>query len=444
MSTVLLLAGGAAAADERDFAVPAILSLRAQAELRDAWLAKRLETLVPALMRREGVDLWLIVAREQVEDPVARTMLPSTWLSARRRTVLMFYDPGDGHAVEKLAVSRYAVGDAFPAAWVPEQDPDQWHRIAQLVRERNPKRIAVDRSADFPLADGLTASEAQALEAALGADLAARLVPGEKLALGWLETRIDAEMEVYPSIERIANAIIAEGLSEQVITPGVTTTEDVVWWYRERIRGLGLGTWFQPSVDIQRAGAEVRSVAALVTTRHEGEVIQPGDLLHVDFGISYLGLNTDTQNMAYVLRPGEHDAPAGLRAGLAAANRLQDILVANFRKGESGNALLARARREALAAGITPSIYSHPTGYHGHGAGAAIGMWDNQGHVPAGGDYPVQPDTVWSIELNAEQAVPEWGGKTVRFMLEENAYFDGTKVRFIDGRQTRFHLVPRP
>ena len=444
VSLFLLTMAWPVAAAERDFATPAVLSLRDQAEVRDAWLGQRLDTLIPALMRREHIDLWLIIAREQMEDPVARTMLPATWLSARRRTVLMFFDPGAGRPIERLAVSRYPVGDAFPAAWNPEQEPDQWRRIAQLIAERNPRQIAVDRSSVFALADGLTSSEDQALQGALTPTFASRLVSDERLAIGWLETRIPGEMAVYPTIARISNAIIAEGLSERVITPGLTTTEDVVWWYRERIRALGLTTWFHPTVDIQRAERDARPMPSAFAGRHAGEVIEPGDVLHVDFGITYLGLNTDTQNLAYVLKPGEVDAPAGLKAGLAAANKLQDILTRNFRAGDSGNEVLARARKEAIAAGLSPTIYSHPLGFHGHGAGAAIGMWDNQIHVPGTGDYPLDPDTVWSIELNAEQAVAEWGGTKVRFMLEENAFFDGHAVRWIDGRQQAFHLIPRP
>jgi Xaa-Pro aminopeptidase len=399
--------------------------------------------VVPRLMRREGVDTWLLIAREYAEDPVVRTMLPSTWLSARRRTILMFHDPGDGRPIEKLSVSRYPPGEWFRSAWTPEDEPDQWRRLAQLVAERDPRRIAISRSPTFPLADGLTAEEDAALRAALGARYVARLVSGERLAIGWLETRIPEEMAVYPTIVRIANAIIAEGFSELVITPGVTTTADVQWWFRERIRELGLVPWFHPTVGIQRAEADVRPMTTMFASQRPELVIRPGDLLHVDLGIVYLGLATDTQNHAYVLKPGETDAPAGLKAGLADANRLQDILMRNFRAGESGNALLARARREALAAGVAPTIYSHALGYHGHGAGPWIGMWDDQDGAPGPGDYPVQPDTVWAIELNAERAVPEWGGKKIRFMLEEDAFFDGTTVEFLDGRQTRFHLIPR-
>jgi Xaa-Pro aminopeptidase len=268
--------------------------------------------------------------------------------------------------------------------------------------------------------------------AALPEPLRARIVSDDDLAIGWLETRIPAEMAVYPEIVRIAHAIIAEGFSRAAVTPGRTTVEDLAWWYRERINALGLDTWFHTNVALFRAGA----AAPL-----DGDaVIRPGDMLWVDFGIVYLGLNTDTQQLAYVLRPGESDAPAGLRAGLAAANQVQDAVTSSFRTGLSGNEVLAAARARAIAAGLRPSIYSHPLGYHGHGAGPAIGFWDNQEADPRG-ERPVNADTAWSIELNARLAVPEWGGQEIEFRLEEDAWFDGTSVRYLDGRQTRFHLI---
>ena len=284
----------------------------------------------------------------------------------------------------------------------------------------------------------MRAGELQAFRAALPPELAGRVVSGERLAIGWLETRIPAELEVYPSIARLAHGIIAEGLSERVVQPGHTTTEDVQWWYRGRILELGLGAWFHPSVSVQRA-EEAHSGS--FAEREGVRVIRRGDLVHVDFGITYLGLNTDTQQHAYVLRFGESEPPAGLRAGLAAGNRLQDILTAEFRTGRSGNGILRAARERALAEGLRPSIYTHPLGFHGHGAGPTIGLWDRQEGVPGRGDYPLYPSTVHSIELNVTVAVPEWGGQDVRIMLEEDALFDGEAVRYLDGRQTELLLI---
>ena len=414
---VLLLASPLVEAQSE---VPGILSMRERAEVQDAWLAERLETVVPALMRREGIDLWIVSAREYNEDPVIETMLPATWHAARRRTTLVFYD--NGTTVERLAVARYDVGP-FPRAWTPEEQPDQWARLAEIIVERNPDRIGVNRSSTFALADGLTGTEYDALLDALPAGFRDRIVSAELLAVGWLETRTASEMATYPTIVRIARSIIHEGLSLKAITPGGTTTDDLAWWYRDRIRQLGLVTWFHPGVDVQRADAP--SAGDDFSGRPDANIIQPGDLVWVDFGISYLGLQTDTQQLAYVLRPGETKAPAGLVAGMAAANRVQDLLTSSFQTGRSGNEILKMALDASAAEGLNATIYTHPIGFHGHAAGPTIGLWDQQGGVPGRGDYPLYPNTAHSIELNARMDVPEWGGKSVRFSLEEDAFFDG-------------------
>jgi hypothetical protein len=418
--------------EARNPTVPPVLPLRDQAALRDAWLAERLDSVVPKLMREHGIDLWVLVAREYMEDTVVATMLDAESMHARRRTILMFYDPGNGKPVERLTVSRYGLGTLFAAAWTPETQPDQWKRLAQLIAERNPKKIGLNISPRTAFGDGLTHGQYQDLVAALTPEQRARIVSAEPLAVGWLETRIPAEMKMYPQIVRTAHAIIAEGLSNAVITPGKTTADDVVWWYRERIAGLKLDTWFQPSVHIFRKG-EANDISGDV-------VIQPGDMLWTDFGITYLGLNTDTQHLAYVLKADERDAPAGLRAGMAAGNAVMDALTSSFKTGLTGNEMLATARGKASAAGLTPTIYSHPIGYHGHAAGSAIGFWDNQQPGPSG-NHPLRADTAWSIELSATVKVPEWDDQSVVFRREEDAFFDGKTVQYLDGRQTEFHLI---
>ena len=407
-----------------------ILSMKERAETIDRLLAVRLETLPAQLMRREGIDMWVLVAREYNEDPVVMTMLPGDAHSARRRTILVFADEGtDG--VNGYAVSRYAVGNYFQAKWDPDEQTDQWQALADLITEKNPTTIGINVSSDFALADGLTHGEYEGLFGALSDEQESRIVSAEKLAIAWLETRTEEEMELYPSIVEIAHNIIAEGCSNNVITPGETTTEEVRWWYRDRIRELRLLAWFHPSVSIQREQQN---------TELQG-VILPGDLLHVDFGITYLRLNTDTQQHAYVLKQGELEAPAGLRTGLATSNRLQDILTENFVLGRTGNEILRSARAQGIEEDIRPSIYTHPIGYHGHGAGPTIGMWDNQGDTVGRGDYPLYENTAHSIELNSTVSIPEWGGQDVRFKLEEDAFFDGEKIYYIDGRQEELIII---
>jgi len=429
------------ARESMDPRTPQVLPERERSAVVDAWLAERLDTVVLPLMRREGVDMWILVAGEYDEDPVVKTMLPSTWLNARRTTILIFSDTG-GEEAERMAVARYPVADLFPAAWDADTQPDQWARVADIIRERDPKTIAVNTSADFPLADGLSHGMRRKLDDALG-PLMDRVVEKPGLAVGWLETRTASEMATYPHIVRIAHSIIAEMFSERAITPGVTTTGDLRWYLRQRVTDLGLDTWFHPSVHVQRQEEAAFDIASMGID--SGEVIKPGDFLHVDFGITYLRLNTDTQHHAYVLRPGETEAPKGLRDGLAAANAVQDALTAEFVSGRSGNEILAAARRTIEKAGIDGTIYTHPIGFHGHGAGPGIGAWETQEpREGLSGSYPLYPNTAFSIELNAKAAVPEWDGQVVRFMTEEDAFFDGESVRYLDGRQTQVTLVPRP
>jgi Xaa-Pro aminopeptidase len=417
---------------------PAILSQRDQARVIDEVLDDRLKNLLPSLMRREEFDMWVVISREYNEDPVIKTLLPSTWLAARRTTMLVVYDPGAGKEMEYLAVARYDVGKVFKRAWDPEHQPDQWAQLGKIIRERNPKKIGINKAEHYGHADGLTATDHEQLLKALDPKLQGKLASAERLAVAWLETRSEKEMALYPQICRIAHEIIREGFSEKVIQPGVTTTDDVIWWYREKIKELKLDTWFHTSVSIQRNEPDV-----IFTKRPQPVVIMSGDLLHVDFGITYLRLNTDTQQHAYILRPGETEAPEYLKKALQTGNKLQDILTSNFETGKSGNQILAESRRQAIEKGITPSIYTHPIGYHGHAAGTTIGQWDMQTGVPHTGDYTLHTNTAYSIELNVTTQIAEWK-KEIQIKLEEDGFFDdGGKFRYIDGRQTELIIIPK-
>ena len=421
---------------------PKTLSMRERAKVIDRWLEERVKTVLPKIMRRSGIDMWVIISREYNEDPVLRTFLPSTWQSARRTTILVMFDPGRGEKIGTYAMARYAVGKIFKKAWDKDKQPDQWKALADFIVAKNPKKIGINKSSTHALADGMTATEHGKLMKALPKDLASRIVNAEDLAIGWLETRTKSEMAVYPHIVRMAKQIIAEGFSEKVIQPGVTTTDDVVWWYRDRIRQLKLTTWFHPSVSIQRKDPESFEHLRAFSSRPEDQVILPGDLLHVDFGITYLRLNTDTQQHGYVLKPGEKEPPKYLRDAFKKGNRVQDILTSHFKTKRTGNQILRMSLDQCKVEQIKCVIYTHPIGFHGHAAGTTIGLWDQQGGVPLKGDYPLYENTAHSIELNAGVFIKEWG-KEIRIMLEEDAFFDGSRVYYIDGRQTELMTIPR-
>ena len=424
------------------FSQTPILPERERARVVDEILEDRLNNLLPQLMRREGIDMWIIISREYNEDPVMKTMLPSTWLSARRRTIMVFYDAGGDKPLEKLAIARYDVGNLLKGEWDINVQPNQWLALAKVIDDRNPKKIALNFSKDYGHSDGLTYTEHKEFMTALAEKQKAKIVSADRLAVAWLETRSEKEAAIYPIICRISHQIIEEAFSEKVIHPGITTTDDVVWWMRQKVTDLGLETWFHPTVDIQRLDPESFDHLRTFSKRPSKQVIMPGDLLHCDFGITYLRLNTDQQQHAYVLRSGETDIPEYLKKAFMQGNRLQDILTSRFKVGTTGNKMLLESLEQAKKEGITGSIYSHPIGVHGHAAGPTIGMWDQQQGVPGTGDYPLFQNTAYSIELNAAVEIPEWK-KTIRIMLEEDGYFDANGFRYLDGRQKEMFTIPR-
>ena len=431
-------------------------TLREQAARQQRWLRQRLDSVLPRLMRERGVDMWVVPMREYNEDPVFTSLVAPTTFAARRRTIYVFFDrcaatpPAPGCTVERLALGGSSQGGLYEAvrsqrrveggSTKGDQTAEllgdaQWQVLRDVVEARRPRAIAIDVSRTHAFADGLSAGEYEGMREALGEQWAARFTRAEPLPLDLIATRLPDEVAAWRDMQQLAWAIIEEAFSNRVITPGVTRTDDVVWWMRQRVNDLGLGTWFQPSVSVQRRGATDATLGA-------NPVIQRGDVLHCDFGITAMRLNTDTQHMGYVLREGETDAPAGLRAALAASNRLQDIVMAEIRPGRTGNEMLAAARAKMRAAGIDGTIYTHAIGMHGHGAGAMIGLWDVQEGVPGWGDVNAIPSMWYSIELQATSPVPEWDGQRVRSAQEEDATLgpDGA-VRWALQRQERFHLV---
>ena len=415
-----------------------------RARVIDEILADRFDNLLPQLMDKSDIDMWIVISREYNEDPVLRTMLPSTWLNARRRTILLFYRDKAKKTIEKLAVARYDVGDNIESAWNKEKEPNQWKRLIQLIAERNPTSIGLNFSKDHNIADGLDKTDYDEFMENLPKKHHKKVVSAEQLAVRWIETRTAREMVIYNQLVDITHDIIAEAFSEKVITPGVTNTSEVEWWMRQKVTDLGLETWFHPTVDVQRSEESLVSHLYSFSGRPGDMVIFPGDLLHCDFGITYLRLNTDCQELAYVLKPQEKEAPKFLVDGLKDGNRVQDFLSTNMIQGRNGNEILAKALSAAEAAGLRPSIYTHPLGSYGHSAGTTIGMWDAQGGVMKddGEHYPLNPNTVYAIELNTTITIPEWK-RDIRIMLEEAGFYGENGFRYVNGRQTELLLIPR-
>lgn len=423
-------------------------TLREQAAIQQRWLEQRLTTVLPALMRKHGVDMWVIPMREYNEDPTFSSLVSPTTFAARRRTIYVFFDRGPAKGVERLALGGSSQGGLYEAfratkavaAAVGGRQAElwgdqQWQVLKEVIEQRDPKTIAINVSRVFAFADGLSAGERDGMTEALGPQWASRFKPAEGLAVDFIATRLPEEEAFYGKLTRQVWDLIEEMFSARTITPGVTRTSDLVWWWRQRVNDLGLDTWFQPSISVQRKGASAEQLG-------DDPVIQRGDVLWCDVGITALGLSTDTQHNAYVLREGEVDAPDGLRKALAASNRLQDILFEETRPGRSGNEILASVLATMRKEGLDGTMYSHPIGKHGHGSGPLIGLWDYQDGVPGRGDHRVIPSMWYSAELQVTSKVPEWGGQSVRIAQEEDFIIgaDG-RPRWALQRQSRFHLV---
>jgi hypothetical protein len=388
-------------------------------------------------MEKTGIDMWVLIAREYNEDPIIKTMLPPTWLNARRTTIIVFSLDSKTKNFESVAIARYAFGDNIPSIWNKEKQPNQWEALKDYIVSKNPEKIGINTSSYESLADGLSKYHYDQLYNVLSPKFRKKIVSAEDLAIAWIETRTDLEMTAYSQLVEISSAIIREAFSTKVITPGVTTTDDVVWWMREKVIELGLDTWFHPTVDVQRNDD---SDLYAFDNNLKFDTILPGDLLHCDFGISYLTLNTDTQELGYVLKPEETSAPDFLVNALKDGNRVQDIFTNNFKRGATGNQILKKSLEQGKAEGLRPSIYTHPLGTYGHSAGTTLGMWDSQGGVPFSGDYPLQYNTSYAIELNTTVYIPEWK-KDIRIMLEVPGFFGKNGFRYINGRQTELLLV---
>ena len=421
-------------------------TLREQAAVEQEWLRYRLDSVLPRLMRQYHVAMWVVPMREYNEDPVFWSLVSATTFFARRRTIYVFYDRGPERGVERLALGGTSQGGVYDAYHAKEAiDPSigrrpelvgqaQWDLLRRVIEERDPASIAVDISHAHAFSDGLSAGEWEQLEAVLPAPYRGRIVRAERLPLEYQEIRAPGMLPAYRRLMEVVWGVIDTAFSNRVITPGRSTTDDVAWWMRQRVNDLGFGTWFHTDVDVQRRGHDLSDSGAVV--------IQRGDVLHCDFGITALGLNTDTQHMGYVLRRGEQDVPEGLKQALENSNRLQDILLAEMRPARTGNDVLAAALAQMRAAGINGTIYTHPIGDRGHGAGPLIGLWDHQEGVPERGDVPLVPNSWFSIELQATTPVPEWDSQGVRSAQEEDAELgaDG-RMHWILRRQTEFHIV---
>lgn len=433
--------------------VEAVYGTRAQAEIMDRLLKLKIATVLPELMRRAGADMWIV---RNTEGPIYLSLLSSDddGHVAAWSPFLVLYDRGEDAGVERRGA--------------------RFDELAGIVEARQPARIVIG--------DSFSNDHRAELARRIGAPYADRLIAHADLPIWWLETRTPEEISVFRHVVGVAHDVIGEGYSNRVIVPDVTTTNDLNWWIRQRYIDLGVDTDDHPTVTVQRSHAERARYGdpdehfRIDTSPRNGMdmVIRRGDLLFNDTGIRYLGINTDTQQAAYVLRQGETDAPEGLKEAMRHLNRLQDIIGEEMRHGRTGRDIGMSASARARQEGIRPRIYSHPISYwfmryqrnggfftrDHYFAGTAITdeppddpdddadrgpRYDLRGppfHFRlTSADHPLEYDTVYALEIDIEYAVPEWGDQDIRLHSETVMAFTRDGMIYPAGRQTEWYLI---
>ena len=410
-----------------------LLPLERQAQRSMEVMRERLDTVLPWAMAESGIDLWLVMGKENGEPPIFKTMLTWDMPHARRNTILAFsYDRSTGKArAMSIGMQSPEMAKLYENALKPGETP--WQCVARLVEELQPERIGVERSDLYGFCDGLTETFSNSMRAALGEAWWQRVCSAEDLSVRWLQRVTDTELQVMETLTEVTQDIIDLTFHSDNFQMGVTTTSDLEWIMRNTINRLGFDFWFGPDIDLQRRGG--------TSSRMFEEVIQPGDLLHCDIGIvgRFIQLHTDIQRLAYVLQPGETQVPASLATLLKKGNQLQDIVAANFKLGTSGNDVFTASIAQAKAAGLKPMVYTHPVGTFGHGAGPMVGRYDQQCPIAGTGERPVENDTCYALELNIHDDLDIWDNQEIFIYLEEDIYFHDT-VRFVHGRQTE--IIP--
>src|SRR5687767_5997483 len=434
----LLLAPAFAQTPNGAESLPRLLSLREQTAVRESWLKKRLDTMLLPMMRRQNIAMWIVTNEEFHADPVTAHIAPPLPYVGRR-DFFVFADRG-GNKLDRIAIVRYPeehLKNFFEVLNPPGRDIAP--TLRRIVEERNPKTIALNIGGMRGATDGLTHEAHKFLTEALGPAYASRFISAAPLIVEYMDTRLPEELEHYRTAVAITDILTQRAFSNEVITPGKSTVGDVRWWFMQQLNNLGLDTWFQPDLRIQRQNKEATQTQQFLSVTEESAVIQRGDVIHIDCGLNYMGLSTDWQKMGYVLRPGEQDVPEGLKKALANTNRLQDALFKHIKPGVKGFEVYDATMADMKKQGIEAMIYSHSVGTQGHGLGASVDF--RRTSAGASLEPPFREGSYTAIELNTSTPVPEWGGQKVTIMMEDDAYLTKDGMKWFRPRQTAFYVI---
>ncbi len=427
----------------RPYRVPqadSLLPWSQQIAVREAWLVKKHALLLP-MMRRHNIAMWIVVNEEFHDDPVLPFVAPPRPYTGNR-DIFVFFDAGE-QGLKKFAITGYTeenLARFFDAPFTEPRPPAA--TLRDLYAQYKPATIGLGIRGTRGQTRGLGYDAYRFLAETLGPDAEKTFVSAADLVQEYLDTRLPEELPHYTAAVAVTEAIVKRALSNAVITPGTTTVGDVRRALYDMLGAAGVRTWFQPDLRVQRAVGEIATSRGFLAIAPEGTVLQPGDVVHIDFGISYMGFDTDWQKMAYVLKPGESDAPAGLKAAMKNANALQDAMTQRqARPGRTGGSVFTGTMAEMRQQGIEAMIYSHPLGNHGHGLGTSIDFRSPLRSDTTALNARLRLGSYQSIELNAATPIPEWGGKKLFVMFEDCAYLTENGYVFFRPRQEQFYLV---
>jgi Xaa-Pro dipeptidase len=419
---------------------PKLLPWSQQLAVREKWLAQRHEMILP-MMRAHGIGMWIVVNEEFHDDPLTQYVAPPRPY-AGGRDYFVFTDAGE-KGLRKVAITGFAEENLKQFFESPDEPRPADKVLPELYEQYKPQKIAISIGGRRGVQRSLTHDTYNLLVEKMGPDAAQHFVPAADLIEDYLDTRIPEEFETYRTMVQLTDVLTRRALSSEVIHPGKTTVGDVRRWLYDQLWENRVTTWFQPDLRVQRRNRKNDTSRGFLAVASEEAVIERGDVLHVDFGITYMGLNTDWQKMAYVLMPGEKDVPAGLKAAMKNTNTLQDVLTLRAaRPGKPAADVYKETMDEMKQKGIEAQVYSHPIGNQGHGLGPSIDFRSAQRtDLGATQSKPLRKGAYLSVELNTQTAVPEWEGQKVYIMMEDDAYLTDEGYKFFVPRQEAFYLV---